>query len=221
MWTNWMLTYLLLNLFVLGAIVGSLLNVCIHRLPLEKSIIWPGSRCGHCLQAIRWYDNIPLLSYLLLRGRCRRCGTRYSVRYFLIELLTGLSFAGLFYLEVFRDVHGLDPNGVQSTRIEQLNLPTSPAWVVFGFHAVLVCFLIVASFCDFDYREIPFSITVPGTVVGLVGAVLFPWPWPYPYTHQGGFDPLQAVKDMPSDAPWWQVGEMDPNLGPKPGLYPW
>src|SRR5436190_833153 len=121
MWTDWMLTYLLLNLFVLGAIVGSLLNVCIHRLPLEKSIIWPG-------------------------------------------------------------------------------------WVVFGFHAVLVCFRIVASFCDFDYREIPCSITVPGTVIGLVGAVLFPWPWPYPYTHQGGFDPLQAVKNMPSDAPWWQVG---------------
>ena len=69
-----MLVFLLLSLFVLGTIVGSLLNVCIHRLPLEKSIIWPGSRCSHCLQAIRWYDNVPLLSYVLLRGRCRTCG---------------------------------------------------------------------------------------------------------------------------------------------------
>jgi leader peptidase (prepilin peptidase) / N-methyltransferase len=218
MWTNLMLVFLLLNLFVLGTIVGSLLNVCIHRLPLEKSIIWPGSRCGHCLQAIRWYDNIPLLSYLLLRGRCRACGTRYSPRYFLIELLTGLSFAGLFYLEVVRDVHGLDPHGIQVGRIERLSLPTWQAWAVFGYHALLVCFLIVASFCDLDYREIPFSITIPGTVIGLVGALLFPWPWPYPYTWDGRFDPTQAVKDMSQGTEWWAV---NPNLGPKSGLYPW
>src|SRR5438046_3747907 len=104
MWTDWMLTYLLLNLFVLGAIVGSLLNVCIHRLPLEKSLLWPGSRCGHCLQAIRWYDNLPLVSYLLLRGRCRTCGVRFSPRYFFIEVLTGLCLAGLFYADVVANV---------------------------------------------------------------------------------------------------------------------
>lgn len=219
MYNHAMLVFLLLNLFVLGTIVGSLLNVCIHRLPLEKSIIWPGSRCGQCLQAIRWYDNIPLLSYLLLRGRCRSCGSRFSVRYFLIELLTGLTFAGLFYLEVVRDVHGLDPNGVQVARMERLSLPSWQAWVVFGYHALLVCFLIVASFCDLDYREIPFSITIPGTVIGLIGAVLFPWPWPYPYTHDGRFDPAQAVKQMPPEREWWEVP--DPNLGPKSGLYPW
>jgi leader peptidase (prepilin peptidase)/N-methyltransferase len=213
-----MLVFLLVNLFVLGTIVGSLLNVCIHRLPLEKSIIWPGSRCSHCLQAIRWYDNIPLLSYVLLRGRCRTCGTRFSVRYFLIELLTGLSFAGLFYLEVVRDVHGLDPHGIQVGRMDRLSMPTWQAWVVFGYHALLVCFLIVASFCDLDYREIPFSITIPGTIIGLIGATLFPWPWPYPYKHFGPFDPTQAVKQMPSDREWWEV---DPNLGPKSGLYPW
>src|SRR5262249_6103182 len=176
---HFMLIFLLVNLFVLGTLVGSLLNVCIHRLPLEKSIIWPGSRCSHCLQPIRWYDNIPLVSYLLLRGRCRVCGTKFSARYFLIELLTGLSFVGLFYLEVVRDVHGLDRDGIQVGRLQLLWFPTWQAWVVFGFHAVLVCFLIVASFCDLDYREIPFSITIPGTVVGLIGAVLFPWPWPY------------------------------------------
>jgi leader peptidase (prepilin peptidase)/N-methyltransferase len=82
----------------------------------------------------------------------------------------------------------------------------------------LVCFLIVASFCDLDYREIPFSITIPGTVIGLIGAILFPWPWPYPYTHFGHFDPTQAVKEMPIGIEWWEV---NPNLGPKPGLYSW
>jgi leader peptidase (prepilin peptidase)/N-methyltransferase len=220
MWTHFMLVFLLLNLFVLGTIVGSLLNVCIHRLPLEKSIIWPGSRCSQCLQAIRWYDNIPLFSYLLLRGRCRDCGKRYSARYFLIELLTGLSFAGLFYLEVIRDVHGLDPEKVQLTRVEwRLTLPTWQAWIVFGYHAVLVCFLIVASFCDLDYREIPFSITIPGTVIGLIGATLFPWPWPYPYTHDGHFDQTRAIQEIPPEAEWWEV---NPNLHPiPPGLYPW
>jgi leader peptidase (prepilin peptidase)/N-methyltransferase len=218
MWTNYMLAFLLLNLFVVGTIVGSLLNVCIHRLPLEKSIMWPGSRCSHCLQAIRWYDNIPLFSYVILRGRCRSCGQRFSARYFLVELLTGISFAGLFYLEVVADVHGLDPRGIQAGRMERLVLPTWQAWTVFGYHALLVCFLIVASFCDFDFREIPFSITIPGTVIGLIGAILFPWPWPYPYTHDGSFNPSLAVQEIPQDREWW---DLPPNQGPKSGLYPW
>src|SRR5437764_15457784 len=99
--------------FVLGVVVGSFLNVCIARLPLEKSIIWPGSHCGSCVQPIRWYDNIPLFSYLILRGKCRLCGARYSFRYFAVELLTGLGWLGLFYLEVVLNIHGwptLDAN---------------------------------------------------------------------------------------------------------------
>src|SRR4051794_14834977 len=101
-----MLLFWLVALFVLGAIVGSFLNVCIYRLPPEKSIFWPaGSRCGNCYQAIRWYDNLPLVSYWLLRGRCRTCGARFSMRYFFIELLTGLCFAGLFYVEVVDNIH--------------------------------------------------------------------------------------------------------------------
>src|SRR5262245_39270460 len=72
----------LLFTFVIGVMVGSFLNVCVVRLPMEKSLLWPGSRCGHCLQPVRWYDNIPLWSYLYLRGRCRDCGTTFSARYF-------------------------------------------------------------------------------------------------------------------------------------------
>ena len=64
-------------LFLLGASVGSLMNVCVYRLPLEKSILWPSSRCFSCLQPIRWRDNIPLLSYWLLRGKCRNCGSPF------------------------------------------------------------------------------------------------------------------------------------------------
>src|ERR1700730_3128951 len=90
----------LAGLFVFGAIIGSLLNVCIYRIPLEKSILWPGSRCGHCLQPVRWYDNIPLLSYWVLGGRCRSCGREFASRYFWIELLTAVCCAGLFCLEL-------------------------------------------------------------------------------------------------------------------------
>src|SRR5437762_2791 len=99
--------YVLLIILIFGAIVGSFLNVCIYRIPREKSLLWPGSHCGHCFQAIRWYDNIPLLSYWILRGRCRYCGVRFSMRYFFVELLTGAAFAGLFFLEAAWNVHGL------------------------------------------------------------------------------------------------------------------
>ena len=78
--------------FVLGCIVGSFLNVCIHRLPLRQSIIWPASHCPNCKYSIPWYLNIPLVSWLWLGGRCRNCGAPISARYFLVELLTGLMF---------------------------------------------------------------------------------------------------------------------------------
>src|SRR5262245_4568633 len=87
-------------LFVIGAAVGSFLNVCIVRIPYETSILWPASPCGHCFQPVRPWDNIPLLSYWLLLGRCRTCGARFSVRYFLIELLVAVSFPLLFFLEI-------------------------------------------------------------------------------------------------------------------------
>src|SRR5256885_15015164 len=95
----------LIFVFVVGASVGSFRNVAIARLPLEKSLIWPGSRCGKCYQRIRWYDNIPVLSYLWLWGRCRSCGEKFSMAYLGVELLTGLGFAGLFHVEVIRNVH--------------------------------------------------------------------------------------------------------------------
>src|SRR5579872_2154284 len=95
-----MLIFWFVVLFVFGAAVGSFLNVCIYRIPYEKSLLWPGSHCGHCYQPIRWYDNIPLISYWLLRGKCRVCKTPYSIRYFLVELGTALTFMGLFYAEI-------------------------------------------------------------------------------------------------------------------------
>src|SRR5262245_55060659 len=163
-----MLAYVwLVLLFAMGAVVGSFLNVCIYRLPYEKSVLWPGSRCPQCLQAIRWYDNLPLVSFWTLRGRCRVCGTRFSVRYFFVELLTATGFAGLFYLEVFRNVHNLDALKQQQWAIQNGIIPYQ-GWMIFGYHVILFCFLVVASFIDIDHLEIPMPVTVSGTVVGLV-----------------------------------------------------
>jgi leader peptidase (prepilin peptidase)/N-methyltransferase len=230
------LALILLCVFVLGAVVGSFLNVCIARLPLEKSIFWPGSRCGHCFQPVRGWDNIPLVSYWVLGGRCRTCKARFSARYFGVELLTALCFVGLFYLEVVVNVNSLvyvdwhptlslgpleEPQAAlarverdrqwilenQRERIKRGAVPRR-ALLAWGFHAVLLSFLLVAVFCDLDRREIPLAVTVPGTVIGLVGAVLFPWPWPYP--------PELATLGIQPGQPW-----TPPQPAPKPGLYPW
>ena len=82
--------------FVFGCIFGSFFNVCIYRIPARKSIIRPGSHCYSCGSPIRWYDNIPIVSYLLLRGNCRDCGTHFSPRYLGVELLTGLIFLAIY-----------------------------------------------------------------------------------------------------------------------------
>jgi leader peptidase (prepilin peptidase)/N-methyltransferase len=176
------LELVLMGVLGVGFIVGSFLNVCIYRLPFEKSILWPpGSHCGHCYQRIRWYDNIPLLSYWLLRGRCRTCGAAFSMRYFFIELLTGLGFLGLFYLEVVRNIHGLEAL-LPLQELQRRRLPITSShipiegWLLFVYHALLFCLLLVASVIDLDHLEIPMPITVTGTFIGLVGGALL-WPW--------------------------------------------
>ncbi len=193
--------------FAIGVAVGSFLNVAIARLPMEKSLLWPESRCLSCLQPIRWYDNLPVLGYLWLRGRCRTCKARYSVKYVLVELFTGLGFVGLFYVEIVLNIHEFEG---------QFFWPTGQypwQWrIVFGFHAILFSFLMVASVCDLDDRTIPVNLTLLGTAVGLVGATLMPWPWPY--------TPAQAI---PQAGEMYQPGYewLVPEAGLKAGAYPW
>ncbi len=82
-------------IFLLGSCIGSFLNVCIWRMPLNQSVVFAPSHCTSCQKPIKWFDNIPLLSYLILRGRCRHCKTHYTMRYFWIELLTGVIFLSI------------------------------------------------------------------------------------------------------------------------------
>lgn len=129
-----------ISIFLFGSMVGSFLNVCIHRLPLEQSIAFPGSHCVKCNKAISWFDNIPILSYIVLGGKCRFCRERISPRYLLVELLTASAFL-VFYL-----------NSGFSYR--------------FFLNSIFTCGLIIATFVDFQHRIIPDEISVGGMVAG-------------------------------------------------------
>ncbi|HVM61214.1 MAG TPA: prepilin peptidase [Verrucomicrobiae bacterium] len=156
--TTWLRLYLDFVVFAFGAVIGSFLNVCVHRMPLDQSIVTPPSHCPHCNQHIQWADNIPLLSYLVLRGKCRYCGVRISPRYFLIELLTAVLFLLMWLKSTEWDhplVHG----------VYFLKVPIY--WMVMAG-------LIVATFIDFEHYIIPNGITLGGVVVGFLCSIAVP-----------------------------------------------
>jgi leader peptidase (prepilin peptidase)/N-methyltransferase len=134
-----------------GAVIGSFLNVCIYRLPLGKSIAWPASACTSCGRELSWYENIPVLAYTVLRGRCRTCAARISVRYPLVEALTGVMFACAWWY--------YGPGVLLLSRL------------VFG------CALIVLFAIDLEHHLLPNSITLPGILVGFVFSLFTPPGW--------------------------------------------
>jgi leader peptidase (prepilin peptidase) / N-methyltransferase len=143
---------------VLGLLVGSFLNVVIIRLPKNESVVTPRSHCVGCGEMIAWYDNLPVLSYLLLRGKCRHCGTRFSARYALVELLTGLLFAALAWKEV-EAAHGA-PTGATLARL--------------GVYLYLTAALIASTFIDLEHTIIPDEISISGCVLAPILSFLVP-----------------------------------------------
>jgi leader peptidase (prepilin peptidase) / N-methyltransferase len=135
-------------IFFIGMCIGSFLNVCIYRLPAGKSIVRPASACPACGTTIRWYDNIPLISYVILRGRCRGCKVSISIRYPIIELLSGL-FAMISWMHYG---YGL------------------PCLIYF----ILIAALLVITFIDIDHRIIPDIISLPGILLGFVASFIMP-----------------------------------------------
>lgn len=129
---------------VFGATIGSFLNVCIYRLPRHESIVWPGSHCPSCGGSIAWYDNVPVLSYLWLDGRCRTCRAPITMRYPLIEAANGAGYVAILW--VF---------GASWTTI---------------LYCILFSALLVVTGTDLTHKIIPNVVTVPGIVLGLVGA---------------------------------------------------
>jgi leader peptidase (prepilin peptidase)/N-methyltransferase len=131
--------------FIFGLVIGSFLNVCIHRLPSSESIVHPRSRCPQCGHVIRIYDNVPVLSYLLLRGRCRDCGAPISLRYPVVELLSG-AFGAMV--------------------VARFGL----GWQALLMYALIAAFLVI-TFIDLDHRIIPDVITLPGIPIGLAASL--------------------------------------------------
>ena len=133
---------------IFGALVGSFLNVCILRLPKEESIVWPGSHCPHCKHPIKFYDNIPLVSYILLKGRCRHCHSPISFQYPLVEGITALGSLLLF-------------------------MKFGPS-LSYLFYFLFVAALIVITVIDLYHQIIPDVISLPGIGVGLVASLMIP-----------------------------------------------
>jgi leader peptidase (prepilin peptidase) / N-methyltransferase len=133
---------------VIGLLVGSFLNVCIHRLPRQMSIVTPRSRCTRCDYELRWVDNVPVLSYLWLGGKCRRCGAGISIRYPIVELITMVVFLAHYY------AIGLD--------------------ILLVPRLLFACCLIVLFAIDLEHHLLPNVITLPGIVVGLAFSVMLP-----------------------------------------------
>ena len=128
--------------FIFGSIVGSFLNVCIHRMPKSESIVWPRSHCPKCQKRIPGYDNIPFISYILLKGKCRFCKEKISLRYPLVELLTALLTVALF----------------------------SSFGLSYGFflYMVMLWGLIIATFVDIQHRIIPDEVSIGGMIIGFI-----------------------------------------------------
>jgi len=145
-------------IFAFGCCIGSFLNVVIYRLPREKSLVSPGSACPGCGAPIRFYDNIPLLSWIVLGAKCRKCKTAISIRYFLVELLTGLVFLGLYLLYFHTSIRpGMQVEG---------------AWLVYLIHLILLAAFIAGSGIDLELWIIPLSICWLVTVAGLLGSAV-------------------------------------------------
>jgi leader peptidase (prepilin peptidase)/N-methyltransferase len=212
--------YLFVVLFVLGSVAGSFLNVCIYRLPRGQSLLRPASSCGHCGKRIRLRDNVPLLSYWLLRGRCRHCGQPFSVRYFWVELLTALAFTAVFILEAVMDVHYFDvfSRGKLWSGMWYLQSGRVPpfATTLALLHIPLVCWLIVAVACDLEYGRVPWAVTGFGLAAGLTGAALLPWPEPHA---EGAYVP-PPVGQPTLPTPGEPTGE-GPGEGAMPLNRPW
>jgi len=178
LWCVWVLA--------VGLGVGSFVNVLIARLPYEKSVVWPNSRCFTCFQPIRLSDNLPIVGYLRLRGKCRNCKTPFSPSYLGVEVLVGVLFLAVFLIECVSQVtNGPDfikpwtyTPGLKFSYLSPLPVPPIEVGIYWAGHCFLVAALVAAALIDARHQIIPTQITYVGTAVGIALSTLFPWPWP-------------------------------------------
>jgi leader peptidase (prepilin peptidase)/N-methyltransferase len=183
-------------LWLLGAAVGSFLNVVVYRLPAGMSIVRPGSRCPQCLHPIRWFDNLPVVSWIILRGRCRDCRSAISIRYPLVEAGVAALFLTLGTSEI---VYGATNLPMRSLGLAggavapERTLPQLSG--ICAYHLLLLCTLLAAALVAIDGEWPPRRLFLPVLLVGLVAPAA--WPWLHPVAAWPSFaeGPLAGLID--------------------------
>jgi leader peptidase (prepilin peptidase)/N-methyltransferase len=146
-------------LFFVGLCVGSFLNVCIWRIPRNESIIFPPSHCPNCNYEIAWYENIPVISWLLLKGRCRKCASPISPRYIIVEIITGVLFLGVWF------------------KILSFNMPFKFFIPLLVSSLAVTVLALLTAFIDYEHLIIPNKITYPVILGGIAAAPFFNYMW--------------------------------------------
>lgn len=198
------LTVILVWLCVLGGTIGSFLNVVVYRVPAGMSLVHPGSHCPICGHPIRWYDNVPVLGWLMLRGHCRDCGTSISMRYPLVEAVTALVFLLIAAVEL----------GTRGANLPMRLLPVEDGTIavvwngirlagILAYHLMLFATLLPMALVEYDGKRLPWRLALPALVVGLGAPV-----W-WPYLHPVAAGPVQSG---------WVGGLVDGILGLGLGL---
>jgi len=190
--------------FATGAAIGSFLNVVVYRVPEGLSLIHPPSRCPFCEHPIRWYDNLPVLGWILLRGRCRDCRRPIAMRYPIVEALVGAIFLVLVIFEVFAGGANLP---LRTVRVGGESFAPDwtalELWRLYGFHLVVLCTLLPAMLIAWDEKPVPARLFAIALAVGLVA----PWFWPR----------LHPVPALPA-IDGWLSGAVDSLAGAAVGL---
>ena len=191
-------------ILAMGGSIGSFLNVVVYRLPAGMSLVEPGSHCPACKHPIRWFDNVPIFGWLMLRGRCRDCGVGISARYPIIEAITASMFLLVGSYECLGDGVNLPMRSAESVRT------IAELFGIFAYHMLLLCTLLAAGLMEFDGHRPRQSffprLFLPAILVGLLG----PMVWPH-------LHPVPAGLAWPA-APGWILGLADGMAGMAAGL---
>jgi len=190
-------------LAVLGACVGSFLNVVAYRVPRRMSVVWRCSHCPRCGHDIRARDNVPVLGWLLLRGRCRDCGASISPRYALVEALMGATCFTLAYVELFSGAANIF-GGPLTDAVGALHTVWTPNWEVitlYAFHAALLALLLAMVLIDQDEQKIPWRLVVAALIV--IAYCAFRWRFLYPERARAiRIRDIRALADMLQGVVW-------------------
>jgi leader peptidase (prepilin peptidase) / N-methyltransferase len=175
---------------LIGAVIGSFLNVVVYRLPLGMSLVEPPSHCPRCKHHIRWFDNVPILGWIMRRGSCRDCGVPISIRYPIVEAITALIFGLMTAYEYvalgknlplrsIQRVIEVAPHAIAITR--QTGLSQGELFAVLLFHLLLLCTLLCTALIEIDGQRPPLRLFWPTAIIGLIAPVWWPWLRPVPW----------------------------------------